>query len=74
MDVTDLIIQTVFWSLGFFFLFRIPRCRKSSGKIKSYPSVSIIIPARNEEKSLPVLLESLKDQDFTPDEIIVVID
>jgi len=74
MDVTDLIIQTVFWSLGFFFLFRIPRCRKSSGKVKSYPSVSIIIPARNEEKSLPVLLESLKDQDFTPDEIIVVID
>jgi len=74
MDITDLIIQTVFWSLGFFFLFRIPRCRKSSGKTKSYPSVSIIIPARNEEKSLPVLLESLKDQDFIPDEIIVVID
>jgi 4,4'-diaponeurosporenoate glycosyltransferase len=74
MDITDLIIQTVFWSLGFFFLFRIPRCRKSSGKIESYPSVSIIIPARNEEKSLPVLLESLKDQYFIPDEIIVVID
>ena len=74
MDITDLIIQTVFWSLGFFFLFRIPRCRKSSGIIKSYPSVSIIIPARNEEKSLPVLLESLKDQDLILDEIIVVID
>jgi len=74
MDVTDLIIQTVFWSLGFFFLFRIPRCRKSRGKINSYPSLSIVIPARNEEKSLPVLLESLRDQDFIPDEIIVVID
>jgi 4,4'-diaponeurosporenoate glycosyltransferase len=74
MDVMDFIIQTVFWFLGFFFLFRIPHCKKSALKIKSYPSVSIIIPARNEEKSLPVLLDSLKDQDFVPDEIIVVLD
>ena len=74
MDVTNLVIQTVFWALGFFFLFRIPRCRRNSGKIKPYPSVSIIIPARNEEKSLPVLLTSLRDQDFIPDEIIVVVD
>jgi len=73
MDVTNLVIQTVFWALGFFFLFRIPRCRRNSGKIKPYPSVSIIIPARNEEKSLPVLLTSLRDQDFIPDEIIVVV-
>ena len=74
MDITNLVIQTVFWALGFFFLFRIPRCRRNSGKIKPYPSVSIIIPARNEEKSLPVLLTSLRDQDFIPDEIIVVVD
>lgn len=73
MDVTNLIIQTAFWALGFFFLFRIPRCRRSSGENKSYPSVSIIIPARNEEKSLPILLASLRDQHFTPDEIIVVV-
>ena len=73
MDITNLVIQTVFWALGFFFLFRIPRCRRNSGKIKAYPSVSIIIPARNEEKSLPVLLTSLRDQDFIPDEIIVVV-
>jgi len=74
MDVTNLIIQTAFWALGFFFLFRIPRCRRSKGENKSCPSVSIIIPARNEEKSLPILLTSLRDQDFIPDEIIVVVD
>ena len=74
MNVTNLIIQIIFWSLGFFFLFRIPRCGRSDGKINSYPSVSIIIPARNEEKSLPILLASLRDQDFMPDEIIVIID
>ncbi|MDH4291895.1 MAG: glycosyltransferase family 2 protein, partial [Dehalococcoidia bacterium] len=39
----------------------------------SYPSVSIIIPARNEEKSLPLLLASLRDQDFVPAEIITVV-
>jgi len=74
MDVTNLVIQTIFWSLGFLFLFRIPRCRRSDKKIKSYPSVSIVIPARNEETSLPILLASLRDQDFIPDEIIVIID
>jgi len=74
MDVIDFIIQTVFWSLGFFFLFRIPRCRDNIPKIKPYSSVSIIIPARNEEKSIPALLESLEGQDFIPNEIIVVID
>jgi len=74
MDISNLVIQTLFWSLGFFFLFRIPRCRRDSGKVKSYPSVSIIVPARNEEKSIPVLLASLRDQDFIPDEIIVVVD
>jgi 4,4'-diaponeurosporenoate glycosyltransferase len=73
MDYSDLIIQTVFWFLGFLFLFRIPRCKGSIGEVKSYPSISVIIPARNEEKSLPILLASLKDQVFNPDEIIVVV-
>jgi len=74
MDITNLVIQTTFWSLGFLFLFRIPRCGRSNGEIKYCPSVSIIIPARNEEKSLPVLLASLRDQDFIPDEILVIVD
>jgi len=33
--------------------------------------VSIIIPALNEEKTLPVLLDSIKAQDFSDYEVIV---
>jgi glycosyltransferase involved in cell wall biosynthesis len=40
---------------------------------KSY-RVSVIIPARNEERNLPVILDSLKMQTYKPDEIIVVDD
>lgn len=35
------------------------------------PKLSIIIPVLNEEKSLPILLASIKSQDFTDYEIIV---
>jgi len=73
MDIISLTIHTVFWVLGFFFLFRIPRCQGSTIRRKAYPSVSIVIPARNEENALPILLSSLRNQSFTPDEIIVVV-
>ena len=36
--------------------------------------VSVIIPARNEEKNIPVLLDSLMVQTYRPQEIIVVDD
>ncbi len=42
--------------------------------IKSYPSLSIIIPARNEEENLNLLLEDLKRQSFSSFEIICVDD
>ena len=74
MDVTSLVIQTVFWVLGFVFLFRIPKCMSRKPVTNTYPSVSIVIPARNEEKKLPILLSSLKGQCLTPDEVIVVDD
>lgn len=35
------------------------------------PKISIIIPALNEEKTLPTLLESIKDQEFTDYEVII---
>jgi|WetSurMetagenome_2_1015567.scaffolds.fasta_scaffold51380_1 4,4'-diaponeurosporenoate glycosyltransferase len=72
MNITNLIIQTGFWLLGFLFLFRITLCRRSEKK-KLYPSVSIIIPARNEEKTLPILLASLQHQVSPVDEVIVVV-
>ena len=74
MDITNIVIQTLFWSLGFVFLFKIPGCKSNMSETSSYPSVSIVIPARNEEKTLPILLASLKNQRFTADEVIVIDD
>jgi 4,4'-diaponeurosporenoate glycosyltransferase len=74
MDITYFVIQAVFWSLGFFFLFRIPRCTISrGGGTERSPSISVVIPARNEADSLPILLKSLRNGDSVPDEIIVVV-
>jgi hypothetical protein len=46
----------------------------SGGKSSGHRKLSVIIPARNEEASLPHLLESLAAQTRKPDEIIVVND
>jgi len=59
------------WLLGFIFLFRVPLCRgDGTGK----ETVSVIIPARDEEANLPGLLESLSIQAPEPGEVIVVDD
>jgi 4,4'-diaponeurosporenoate glycosyltransferase len=62
-----------FWILGFLFLFRISLYKKTDHKANAL-HISVIIPARNEEKNLPNLLSSLKDQQPAPHEIIVVDD
>ena len=58
---------------GCFFLFKIPviPLTKSDRKL---PGLSIIIPARDEEKSLPNLLKSLNSQTYKALEVIVVDD
>ena len=63
-----------FWLLGFFFLWHIPRLRQATHPTPSNASVSIIIPARDEETNLARLLESLADQDLESLEVIVVDD
>lgn len=40
--------------------------------MKTSWSVSLVIPVRNEEQSLPSLIESIKQQTFEPAEIIIV--
>lgn len=56
------------------FLFR-KKLLTYNGEIpKTTEKLSVIIPARNEEKNLPKLLQSLQDQTHPPDEIIVVND
>ena len=64
----------LFWLLGFVFLWRIPNPRKSGNPDSASSEVSIIIPARNEEKNLAILIHSLKHQTLKPLEVIVVDD
>jgi 4,4'-diaponeurosporenoate glycosyltransferase len=59
------------WLLGFFSLWRIPTCRRAAAAV---PSVSVVIPARNEAHNLPRLLASLREQSLRPDEVLVVDD
>jgi len=74
MNIVYFVVHAIFWSFGFVFLFRIPGCKGNrDSTVEPYPRVSVIIPARNEENSLPVLLASLRNSDFVPDEIIVVV-
>ena len=64
----------MFWLLGFGFLWRIPNPKKSDHPSGASTGVSIIIPARNEERNLAILIHSLKHQTLKPLEIIVVDD
>jgi 4,4'-diaponeurosporenoate glycosyltransferase len=60
------------WPLAFLFLFRVPLCPRARGADSAPLSVSVIIPARNEERSLPALLASLAPRASL--EVIVVDD
>jgi 4,4'-diaponeurosporenoate glycosyltransferase len=68
------IVHLILWVLGFLLLFRISYCRVSGNRHTHKPSVSVIIPARNEEHTLPNLLNSLSGQLSSQDEVIVVDD
>ena len=70
----DFIIHVLLWLLGFLFLFRISSCGGAISRSISYPSISVIIPSRNEENTLPNLLRSLEGQLSSEDEVIVVDD
>lgn len=61
------------WLLGFVLLWRVPLCRLDV-KPATLPSVSVIIPARNEEKNIGRLMDSIRGQSLAPLEIIVVDD
>lgn len=63
-----------FWLLGFIFFWHIPRLKKGPNGPYYNARVSVIIPARNEEKNLARLLESIDRQIVRPDEVIVVND
>jgi len=62
------------WLAGFFILGRIWMGRREVATRLPDASLSIIIPARNEEHNLPALLRSLNAQSVRPREVIVVDD
>jgi 4,4'-diaponeurosporenoate glycosyltransferase len=57
---------------GFLLIRRIPTC--PAAEPCTQESVSIIIPARNEEQNLPRLLQSIADSETRPLEVVVVDD
>lgn len=71
-----MIVLAVFCALGlpagFLLLWRVPRCRPQS--TPQLAALSIIVPARNEERNLPILLQSIRSSSIQPSEVIVVDD
>jgi 4,4'-diaponeurosporenoate glycosyltransferase len=61
------------WFLGFLFFCRMPLCRNGP-QVQDRPPLSVIVPARNEERNLATLLQSLEGQEPRPIEVIVVDD
>jgi 4,4'-diaponeurosporenoate glycosyltransferase len=62
------------WLTGFVLLWKVPTCGSFSASPITSGGLCIIIPARNEEATLPRLLKSIADQDFRPQQVIVVDD
>ena len=64
----------LFWFFGFIFFWKVPYPKRGRGFDETSLKISIIIPARNEEKNLGRFFQSLKDQTLKAHEIIVVDD
>jgi 4,4'-diaponeurosporenoate glycosyltransferase len=72
---TLLIVTLALWFAGWILAFRVRPCGRGPAVNPACAGqLSIIVPARNEEKNLPTLLRSLADQSIRPREIIVVDD
>lgn len=66
-------IAIISWLCGFIFLFRIPLCCLT--QVNNFQKkVSIIIPARNEEENIGILLDSINDNKIENLEVIVLND
>ncbi|MEO0378331.1 MAG: glycosyltransferase family 2 protein, partial [Cyanobacteria bacterium P01_A01_bin.17] len=66
------ITLVVRWLIGWGLMWRLPRLLELP--VIDSPKVSVLIPARNEESSLPHLLTALNQQTFKPYEVIVIND
>jgi cellulose synthase/poly-beta-1,6-N-acetylglucosamine synthase-like glycosyltransferase len=71
MDLMSITL-VVRWLLGWGLMWRLPRLPDLP--VIDSPKVSVLIPARNEESTLPHLLTALKQKTFKPYEIILIDD
>ena len=71
MDLMSITL-VVRWLIGWGLMWGLPRLPDLS--VVGSPKVSVLIPARNEESTLPHLLTALEQQTFKPYEIIVIDD
>jgi glycosyltransferase involved in cell wall biosynthesis len=60
------------WGLGWLLCRRMPAL--PAGEVRGHPSVAVLIPARNEDATLPHLLHGLLQQSVRPQEVIVIDD
>jgi 4,4'-diaponeurosporenoate glycosyltransferase len=75
MNYINIVLHAVFWLFGFFILWKIPNCDKhNTDNGESSLTISIIIPARNEEQNLEILFDSLNNQSIKVKEVILVDD
>ncbi len=74
MDWLNAAAVMVFWSFGFLLLWRIPLPRSTGRLSVRAPTVSVIIPARNEARNIAGVIASLAEQEPRCAEIIVVDD
>ncbi len=76
--MTIIMIETTIVLIGLavipLLFFRFPRLPKAGNGNREIPKISVIIPARNEESRIPLLLKDLCDQSIKPLEIICVDD
>lgn len=68
-----MVIELVGWLAGTWLLWRVPR-PGPAGPDGGDPLMAVVVPARNEASSLPILLDSLTRQQPPPAEIVVVDD
>lgn len=71
IEIVIVLIGLAVTAVLFYHFPRLPETRSMDGH---FPTISVIIPARNEEKNLPLLLKDLHTQSEAPFEIICVDD
>ena len=71
VSVVRLALEGVRWSTGVWLLWRVPRCGEAASD-GSLDDVAVVVPARDEEDTLPRLLASLATG--APGEVVVVDD